>query len=353
MPGDTVSRDVVREAMRRVYGINGFKNVVYQMETTDSNHVNMKVEMREKLPTTLFASLHIDNVFATGLVLNLTARDLLLRESRAVFVADISSNPKFRFDYYKYAGPKKSFAVNLRYDYISREIPLYSEGEVSDIIVNRQQELAFNLISTQSLKQSFLLGGFYQRRKDKTDFGTSIPDEIGSVVAEGLGLQFGYNRNSLNDRNFPTRGSELVFLSRLFLNSQYEIDFREGVEGINLELEGADTTVFIPKEDFNEALRESEPDAYATVFLDYRKFEHFNPRNQLISSIRLGGIVATEDRNKIFNAFRLGGHQRVRIDDARAYGYNYTEIEPENFGVLGLSTSTYSLATCSYGRGEM
>jgi outer membrane translocation and assembly module TamA len=51
----------------------------------------------------------------------------------------------------------------------------------------------------------------------------------------------------------------------------------------------------------------------------------------------LGAILSTEVEGKSFNTFRLGGQQRVLIDDARAYGYNYTELEPENFGLLGLS----------------
>lgn len=336
MPRDTVDRDDVVEAMRRVYGINGFKNVVYEMQPTDTGKFGMKVKMSEKLPTTLFASLHIDNIFSTGLLLNLTARDLLLKESRSVFVADISSNPKFRFDFYKYAGLKKSFAINLRYDYISREIPVYDDGEASDIIINRQQDLQFNIISTQSLKHSFVLGGFYQTRNDRTDFGRTIPTEIGSITVAGAGLQFGYLRNSLNDRNFPTKGSELVVSTKLFLESKYGIDFKEGVEGIDLELEGVDTTIFIPKEFFSEVLEDGEPTSYGTVFIDYTKFEHFDIKNQLITSLRAGAIVATEDQGKIFNTFRLGGHQRVAIDDARAYGFNYTELEPLNFGLIRL-----------------
>ena len=334
--GDTVTRDQVREAIRRVYGINGFKDVVYQIKQTEEDRAEMVVDMREKLPTRLFASLHIDNVFETGLLLNLTARDFLLRESRALFIVDISSNPKFRFDYYKYAGPKKSFAVNLRYDYISREVPIYSEGDVSDVLINRQQELQFNVLTTQSLKHSFLLGGFYQTRKDRSDFGVSLPSEIGNIIVKGGGIQLGYFRNSLNDRNFPTKGSELVFLSKVFLDSDYGIEFKEGVEGINLEIPSSDTTVFFPKEFFSEAVDASEPEPYATVFLDYRRFQHIRKNHQFITSFRAGGILATEGTDKIFTTFRLGGHQRVAIDDVRAYGFNYTELEPENFALIGL-----------------
>jgi NTE family protein len=332
--GDTIDRDMVREAIRRVYGINGFYDVNYTLKPLDGDGAALKVKMREKLPNSFSASLHIDNVFATGLLLNFTARDFLLRESRAVFIGDISSNPKFRFDYYKYAGPQKNFAVNLRYDYISREIPIYSEGEVEDVLINNQQEVQLNFLTTQSLKQSFLFGGYYSTRKDRTDLGISIPEAIGDIRTQAFGLRFAYLRNSLNDRNFPTKGAELLVNLRTFFNSHYRLSFKEGLDGV--ELIPGDSTTFIPKDELNELIEFLEPEFYGTLFIDYRKFYQFNKKNQLVSALRLGAILSTEETGKSFSTFRLGGHQRVLIDDARAYGYNYTEIEPENFGLLGL-----------------
>ncbi|MFT6998680.1 MAG: NTE family protein [Cryomorphaceae bacterium] len=333
--GDTIDRDKVREAVRRVYGINGFQNVDYTLKLLPSGGAAMNLRMREKLRNSLSVSLHIDNAFATGLLLNFTARDLLFRESRSVFIADISSNPKFRFDYYKYAGSQKNFAVNLRYDYISREIPLYEKGEVTDIVTNIQQEFQLNFLTTQSLRQSFQFGGFYSTRKDRTDLGLSIPAAIGDVTAESLGLRAAYLRNNLNDRNFPTTGAELLVLARVYFTSNYGLDFKEGTGGVDVPV--GDTTIVVPKEVFEEFLKEIQPDFYGAIFIDYRKFFSFNKKNQLISSFRLGAILSTEVEGKSFNTFRLGGQQRVLIDDARAYGYNYTELEPENFGLLGLS----------------
>ncbi len=332
--GDTINRDKVREAIRRVYGINGFRDVGYTLKTLPDGGAEMKVRMREKLPNSLSASLHIDNVFSTGFLLNFTARDLLLRESRSVFIADISSNPKFRFDYYKYAGPEKSFAVNLRYDYISREIPLYTNGEVSDLVTNIQQEVQLNFLTTQSLRQSFLFGGFYSKRTDRTDLGLTLPAEIGELTSANAGLRGAYLRNSLNDRNFPTRGAELLVNARLYLSNDYGISFKEGFDGV--ELVPGDPSTIVPKEFFVDFVDAIEPDFYTTFFVDYRKFVQLNKKNQLISAFRLGAILSTEDQGKSYNSFRLGGQQRVLIDDARAYGYNYTEIEPDNFGLLGL-----------------
>lgn len=332
--GDTINRDIMREATRRVYGINGFRNVDYKLLPLKGNEVAATLNMREKLPNSLSASLHIDNVFATGFLLNFTARDLLLRESRSVFIVDISSNPKFRFDYYKYAGPQKNFAVNARYDYISREIPLYEEGEVEDLVTNIQQEAQLNFLTTQSLKQSFLLGGFYSTRKDRTDLGISIPEAIGDIRTQSLGLRLAYLRNSLNDRNFPTKGAELLINLRSYFSSNYRISFAEGFDG--LELIPGDSLTFVARDQLDEVVTAVEPDFYGTLFIDYRKFHQINKKNQLVGALRLGGILSVEPEGKSFNTFRLGGHQRVLIDDARAYGYNYTEIEPENFGLVGL-----------------
>jgi NTE family protein len=331
--GDTLNRDEVKEAIRRVYGINGFRHVGYDIQLLSNREARMSVQMREKLKNTFFASLHIDNVFATGLLLNFTARDFLLRESRAVFIADISSNPKFRLDYYKYAGVQKNFAVNLRYDYISREIPLYSEGEVTDLSTNIRQEVQLNFLTTQSLKQSFLFGANYLNRRDKTELGNTVPDEIGNVRSETYSLRGAYLRNSLNDRNFPTRGAELFINAQLVFSSNYEVEFEEGAEGV--ELISGDSTTQVSKDVLNQFIRSIEPKLYGTLFLDYRFFCELNKKHQLIGSFRLGATLSTESNDKAFGTFRVGGHQRLLINDSRAYGYNYTEIEPTNFGLVG------------------
>ncbi|MEM9050772.1 MAG: patatin-like phospholipase family protein [Bacteroidota bacterium] len=332
--GDTINRDIVKEAVRRVYGINGFKDVGYEIDLLKENEVSMDIKMREKLKNTFFASLHIDNVFDTGLLLNFTVRDFFLKESRAVFIADVSGSPKFRVDYYKYAGPQKNFAVNLRYDYISREIPLYEEGDVSDLSTNIQQEVQLNFLTTQSLKQSFLFGATFANRRDRSELGISFPEEIGDVRTETFGLRGAYQKNSLDDRNFPTRGSELLVEASAILSSDYSINFKGDAQGI--ELIPGDSSTFIPSELLEDFLRALEPEIYGSLFIDYRRFNSLNKKNQLIAAFRLGATLATEEEGKVFRDFRVGGQQRVLINDARAYGYNYTEIEPVNFGLVGL-----------------
>jgi NTE family protein len=126
--GDTVSRDQVEEAIRRVYGINGFDKVEHELKIREDGSADLRVIMKERLPLQLYASVHADNIFSEGIVLNLTARDLLGRDSRSIFTVDISGNPRFRFDYYKYLSVNKKFALNFRYDYARDQLPSYIDG---------------------------------------------------------------------------------------------------------------------------------------------------------------------------------------------------------------------------------
>lgn len=75
--GDTVSRKEIEDGVRRVFGINSFNKVVYHIDKSYADNYVLTVKIREKPPATLKATVHYDNLFSAGILLNLTLRNLL------------------------------------------------------------------------------------------------------------------------------------------------------------------------------------------------------------------------------------------------------------------------------------
>jgi len=128
--GQYIKRDDLELGIRRVYGINGFSNIDYEIISNRGTNT-LRLKIREKARTNIFASLHADNIFSAGITLNYTTRELLGKESRSIFALDISRNPRFRFDYYKYLRQNKRLAFNFRYDYGALQLPSYQDGVLS------------------------------------------------------------------------------------------------------------------------------------------------------------------------------------------------------------------------------
>jgi NTE family protein len=331
--GEYVTRDELREAMSRVFGINGFYNVDYSLIKIEEDIYKLVIRTNEKPRSLLFASVHYDNQFSAGFLLNLTMRDVLGKSSRTILLSDISQNPKFRFDYYKYIGQQKKFAFNFKANYLNQQAPVYEEGIETDINVNKEGRLGVHILSTQSLKETFVLGGFFENNQSKSKFSISAPSDVKNAQRNFMGLRFMYYRNSLNDRNFATRGAEAIVEPVYMFNNNYSINLNSGVDTLFV---GEDGDFGIPANVLSGFIDQLTPKGYFAFYFKYIKFFPLNRNLQIIPTFSSGFTFSNESSFKIFDEFIAGGHQRVRFNDTRIWGLNYRELVVPNFAKLGL-----------------
>ncbi|MFD2202899.1 patatin-like phospholipase family protein [Shivajiella indica] len=332
--GDVVSRNQVRDGISRVFGINGFHKVDYSISPIEGQAFKLQIRVKEKPKSLLFASVHYDNRFSAGILLNLTMRDVIGKSSRTVLVGDISQNPKFRFDYYKYIGGQKRYALNFRGDYINQEIPVYDKGEQIDLQRTVERRVAANILSTQSLKETYILGTFYEFNKVNSRFNIEFPEGIENAFTNFFGLRTAYSRNTLNDRNYPTKGTESIVDFRYIFGNNYDLKLKDGID--TLFLEGGDEPFGIPKEDLPGLIDILTPNAYFSAFFKIKKFFPLSNKFQVMPNFAGGLTLSNEVEGPIFDNFVLGGIQRVRINDTKVWGLNYREYFKPNFAKFGV-----------------
>lgn len=331
--GELVTRNQVRDGISRVFGINGFYKVDYSLLKQDDGSHILQIRTLEKPKNLLFASFHYDNEFSVGLVLNLTMRDLIGKSSRTVVVGDISQNPKLRLDYYKYFGMKKKYALFLRYEYLNQEIPVFENGEGVDQNINRERRILANIMSTQSLKETFVIGLMNENEKSSSRFNVRTPEDVKNAARNFWGVRFMYYRNSLNDRNYATRGAESIVEPMFHFGNKFSLNLNDGVDTLFLDTEIG--TLPIPAELIPTLVSSLTPGPYMSFYFKYFKFFPLSRKFQVVPTVSTGLTVSAESENKIFNNFSAGGHQRIRFNDTRVWGLNYREINAPNIGKLG------------------
>ena len=317
-----VDRNQLENSVRRVFSINGFNKVNYQLIPSGRGSYKLDLDMHEKNRTRLFGSVHVDNQFAAGVVLNLTTRDFLGKESRTIIAGDISKTPAFRFDYYKYFGLEKKLALNCRYDYVSDELAFYENGRETDIRIDNLHKIKLGFLTTQSLTQSFFGGLVFEYRTIKSRFGVAFPAEIESIRERHLLGSIGYTFNTLNDRNFPTDGSEIYISVDGIFDNQFRILLQSEDEGL--------------QEFIDEVVKDLSPGFYSQVFVQAHSFRQLGEKTQIQPFGALGFTLASADTGLFIRPFLMGGYQRRFIEDIRAYGLNYAEINEFNVGLLGV-----------------
>ena len=332
--GETVSRRELREGMSRVFGINGFYNVDYSLIKIHDDGYRLVIRANEKPKSLLFASVHYDNQFSAGILLNLTMRDVLGKSSRSIILADISQNPKFRFDYYKYIGQQKKYALNLKAEYLNQQAPVYDQGKETDINVNKEIRVGAHILSTQSLNETFVLGGYYDKRQTESRFNISAPADIKNGVSSFLGLRLMYYRNSLNDRNYATQGAEVIVEPVFKFQNNLKINLNDGVD--TLFLGEGDSQFGIPANQLPVFIDLLNPKGYLSFYFKYLKYFPLTRNLQFMPTASTGLTFSNENVFKVFDGFIAGGHQRIRFNDTRVWGLNYRELETTNFAKMGL-----------------
>lgn len=136
--------------------------------------------------------------------------------------------------------------------------------------------------------------------------------------------------NTLNDRNYPTKGRELAIGVQGFLHNDYRIVYNNDVDSIDFN------GTPISEEDFNTLIVDPiTPGFYGLVQLNFKRIFHTSKKFQIVSLISAGVTLAT-DSIGLFQNFRIGGNQRVRYTDTRFIGLNYAEVGYSNYGLIGL-----------------
>jgi NTE family protein len=336
--GDTVNRNEIEEGVRRVFGINSFKKVLYHIDKINADNYKLTIKLREKPPATLKASVHYDNIFKIGVVMNLTLRNLLVKSSRTIIAGDISENPKLRIDYLKYIGLRQRIAVNFRYDYLNEKIPSYEAGLLKDVDVSYEHNFTLGFITTQSLRNSLLIGATYQLNTQKQKFYSIIPEGIKHGNFNTLKGELLFTANTFNDRNYPTKGRELSVGVQTYFYNDYKIVYDKGIDTVYIPLSIDDITIQLPisENDFNNLIVEPlTPDIYGMVQFKFHRFYQVNKKFQIVPMFSTGVTLST-DSIGLFQKYKLGGNQRVRYADTRFIGLNYAEVSYENYALLGL-----------------
>ncbi len=332
--GSTISRKELQQGIERIYGINGFYKVDFSLIPFGENRYNLKVRLKEKPSSLLNLAVHYDNQFSAGILLNYTARDFIGKSSRTVFLLDVSENPKGRIDYYKYFSKGKSLAFNANLNLLRQQIPDYENGKETEVLIERNNSLVAQIMTTNSLKQFFAIGGVYQYNKSRYRFNNTFSDDLKNASQSTLGLRFRYYRNSQNDRNYATSGAEGLFETVFHVSNGLGINLKSGSDTLFVNVDGIE--VPFPSDALNLLTNVLNPDPYLTVIGRYSKYLPISPRFQFKPEVA-GAITFTDQQEgKVYQEFLVGGYQNIRFTDMHFWGLNYGEIQTSNYIKAGL-----------------
>jgi NTE family protein len=291
--------DVFPEAMKKVYGTRYFRKVGYELfKYEDGTRIRLKGN--ENPPTFFNVALNYNSFSKAAIILNLTSRNLLGKNTRFSSTLNIADMLRFKSEYFKYLGSAKNHGLGVSFWFDNYDFPLYET--FVRLAMYRQKYTALD-IKYQIASLTVNSTGAGLRRElivlTPNIYGSG-ENYDGSVVQDRVYLDF--NLNTLNRHYYAHSGSKVNMNLSYFFNSNS-----------NLKLISRDSLNggFISKNMTSELTDSLITNRYLQFKLLSNKYIHINKKATLVLGF-YGGLTFNpfspkENANTIFNNFMVGG----------------------------------------------
>lgn len=227
-------------AINRIRGTQVFESVVYQLNPLPDGTIELQFDCIEQSINLFRIGLHYDSEYKASLLLNLTLRNVLLNNSKALAELSIGENPAFMLSYF-HSPSLKPFGKTLFKSSLTPDWQFYINGHQVDAYNysgnHRTTAYTFSNLTTgihllMSPSLNNVFGGGILA--DYSVINTKISSETEGIKSNYLYLtyKFFYDHDSYNDDYFPTEGSRLHLEGTYNKGLSKNVRYSEGLAGI-------------------------------------------------------------------------------------------------------------------------
>ncbi|WP_426095236.1 patatin-like phospholipase family protein [Flavobacterium sp. DSR2-3-3] len=231
-PGTKTCYNDLLKGINNINATKNFSAISYSLEANKED-VDLNISLRENpTKTYLKFGLHYDNLFKSGVLVNLTRKKTLFKNDIASLDIILGDNFRYNLDYYIENGFNLSFGFKSHYNQFNRNVA----KEISSATFNNPDINSINIDFTdftnqayfQSLfVQKFLIGGGVELKflKIKSETLANVDPIIDNSNYLSL---FGYMKyDSFDNKYFPKKGWYFTGdIQSYLLSSNYTGDFK-------------------------------------------------------------------------------------------------------------------------------
>ena len=314
--GEKYSIQQVEEKIGLLFGTLYYKKIDFSLAPLSDSTQELRIRVVESNPAKLKLSLYYDTENSVGLNLNVTLRNILLKNSRLIFDGFVSENPIIGLKYIKYVGQNQNsfLFTNLKYIKDSR----YQWVNLNDQPATynyREFDAALGYIYT--IKNQLMLGttiGYQGAKMSPSINGDSIVDYW---TQQSFPFTVFTELNTFNKAVFPTKGL------KLWADAAYHIDISHRAllkpEFKNLQ-SAADASI------------SRKP--YVMIGIGFQKF---TPLAETFS-LYIDAQIRMSNKSKIgFNDYsKIGGISPILLSATPFWGLDRNEVFIRQFAMVSI-----------------
>lgn len=280
--GDSVKFDEVETSISRLYGTRNFFKAYYELTPLQDGSFNLAPKVEPDVTFRVKGTLHFDTELGTGVIVNVTARNWLGKNSRLLATADLAQAPRYRVHYRKYF-KQSNLSYNINFLRVRAIQPLefdsagQAQRDYSILYRNFGTGFNYNLNISSSIYVGVI--GEIHEYKPKYDNG-DIPVNMGVSIKRlsdlTTGFNFQYRFNTFDRVVFPKKGVDLFVENKLTLLAAEEIVLN------SVLIDSLDQISLMEQKSF------SNPQPYNKLFLRCTGLIPIHKQISITTSINLG-----------------------------------------------------------------
>lgn len=207
-PGQKVSKSMLTERIELLYGKAWFDKVKYRIIPRNDSLV-LAIDCVEKPQAMIYGAVHYDNSLQSGLILELSLKNLLTQRSMINFRSRIGQYFRFDLSYLQFIDKNQLYGLSANLFSDNTLLPMLElRSDKGDVISwNFTPELSINrrigLNDMMSISESF------ENTNLKVRYISDI--SLKNLSFNYLTTTYTYQINSLDDKHFPDKGTKLNF----------------------------------------------------------------------------------------------------------------------------------------------
>ncbi|HKK60853.1 MAG TPA: patatin-like phospholipase family protein [Salinivirga sp.] len=224
----------LEDGINRIYGSRYFYRVYYGFEDADDGAQVLVIYAEGKPTGFLGASVHYDSEKRAALLLNATFRDLVIPSSRLSLTANLSENPGFQVDFFKYFGKKRRYTIGTQFNTDAFDVPVYTMGDLSRLY--KYNYTSYELYTRYALTNDSRIsgGGMFERTSVKPKVHNT--NDFKRWLVKNKQLYASFELNTTNTRYFPTRGLDLSLRYEYNFDLNYDITLEDTISNFESEM---------------------------------------------------------------------------------------------------------------------
>ncbi|MBN2665676.1 MAG: patatin-like phospholipase family protein [Bacteroidales bacterium] len=226
MPGQKVTSEMLSEKIDLLYGRSWFDKVKYRV-VPGNDSLKLVIECQEKPQAMLYGSIHYDNNLMSGILLNMSVKNLLFQRSMLDIDAFIGQYYRFRISSTQFIDRNQSFGLSASFNTYNTMIPVMElQGETGEFTM-RTNIGGISLNKRSGLNHFMSLSVNLENASFYPDFITD--ESVKRITFNSVNTGFQNQLNTLDTKHFPNSGTVFQLslnVSRLLNGKTIKDNFR-------------------------------------------------------------------------------------------------------------------------------